>query len=143
MDAALDWSRRDWERQEAEQQRRLLDLAAARQCAVCVAAPTVAPVPVPLITRGEQRRRALSADAATRRPWPGLKPLVRGFGSRFFFRLCVNGDDFVYDSRPFIRRRDRLPDIDDGVEILKFYRCNLLDLARPYPFWNFYLVAQR
>jgi hypothetical protein len=30
MDAALDWSRWDWEREEAEQQRRLLDLAAAR-----------------------------------------------------------------------------------------------------------------
>jgi hypothetical protein len=29
LDAALDWSRRDWEREEAEQQRRLLDLAAA------------------------------------------------------------------------------------------------------------------
>jgi hypothetical protein len=30
LDAALDWSRRDWEREEAEQQRRLLDLAAAQ-----------------------------------------------------------------------------------------------------------------
>ncbi|KAK1662935.1 hypothetical protein QYE76_051094 [Lolium multiflorum] len=30
-DAALEWARRDWERQEAEQQRRLLDLAAAHQ----------------------------------------------------------------------------------------------------------------
>jgi hypothetical protein len=29
LDAALEWSRRDWEREEAEQQRRLLDLAAA------------------------------------------------------------------------------------------------------------------
>jgi hypothetical protein len=30
LDAALDWSRWDWEREEAEQQRRLLDLAAAQ-----------------------------------------------------------------------------------------------------------------
>jgi hypothetical protein len=30
MDAALAWSRQDWERDEAEQQRRLLDLAAVR-----------------------------------------------------------------------------------------------------------------
>jgi hypothetical protein len=29
MDAALAWSRQDWEREQAEQQRRLLDLAAA------------------------------------------------------------------------------------------------------------------
>jgi hypothetical protein len=27
LDAALEWSRREWEREEAEQQRRLLDLA--------------------------------------------------------------------------------------------------------------------
>jgi hypothetical protein len=31
MDAALAWSRQDWEREQAEQQRRLLDLAAARR----------------------------------------------------------------------------------------------------------------
>jgi hypothetical protein len=31
MDAALAWSRQDWEREEAEQQRRLLDLAAVRR----------------------------------------------------------------------------------------------------------------
>jgi hypothetical protein len=30
LDATLEWSRRDWEREEAEQQRRLLDLAAAQ-----------------------------------------------------------------------------------------------------------------
>jgi hypothetical protein len=38
MDAALAWSRQDWEREEAEQQWRLLDLAAARHHAA-VAAP--------------------------------------------------------------------------------------------------------
>jgi hypothetical protein len=38
-DAVLAWSRQDWEREEAEQQRRLLDLAAARQLAAR-AAPT-------------------------------------------------------------------------------------------------------
>jgi hypothetical protein len=31
LDAALDWSRQDWEREEAEQQWRLLDLAAAQR----------------------------------------------------------------------------------------------------------------
>jgi hypothetical protein len=31
LDAALDWSRRDWEREEAEQQQRLLDLASAQR----------------------------------------------------------------------------------------------------------------
>jgi hypothetical protein len=31
MDASLDWSRWDWERKEAEQQRQLLDLVAARR----------------------------------------------------------------------------------------------------------------
>jgi hypothetical protein len=30
MDAALAWTRHDWKREEAEQQRRLLDLAATR-----------------------------------------------------------------------------------------------------------------
>jgi hypothetical protein len=36
LDAALEWSRRDWEREEPEQQRRLLDLAAA-QCRAAAA----------------------------------------------------------------------------------------------------------
>jgi phage repressor protein C with HTH and peptisase S24 domain len=40
LDAALDWSRRDWEREEAEQQRRLLDLAAAQRRAAAAAQPT-------------------------------------------------------------------------------------------------------
>jgi hypothetical protein len=31
LDAALEWSRREWEREEREQQRRLLDLAAAER----------------------------------------------------------------------------------------------------------------
>jgi hypothetical protein len=38
MDAALAWSRQDWEREEAEQQRRLLDLAAARRRAAAAPA---------------------------------------------------------------------------------------------------------
>jgi hypothetical protein len=38
MDATLAWSRQDWEREEAEQQRWLLDLAVARRH-VAVAAP--------------------------------------------------------------------------------------------------------
>jgi hypothetical protein len=40
LDAALDWSRRDWEREEAEQQRWLLDLAAAQRCTAAAAQPT-------------------------------------------------------------------------------------------------------
>jgi hypothetical protein len=39
LDAALEWSRREWEREEAEQQRRLLDLAAAQCRAVAAALP--------------------------------------------------------------------------------------------------------
>jgi hypothetical protein len=40
LDAALEWSRRDWEWEEAEQQRRLLDLAAAQRRAAAAAQPT-------------------------------------------------------------------------------------------------------
>jgi hypothetical protein len=39
MDAALAWSRQDWEREQAEQQRWLLDLAQARRRAEAVALP--------------------------------------------------------------------------------------------------------
>jgi hypothetical protein len=39
MDAALAWSREDWEREQAEQQRRLLDLAQARRRAEAAALP--------------------------------------------------------------------------------------------------------
>jgi hypothetical protein len=39
MDAALVWSRKDWEREQAEQQRRLLDLAQARCRAEAAALP--------------------------------------------------------------------------------------------------------
>jgi hypothetical protein len=48
MDAALAWSRQDWEREEAEQQRRLLDLAAARRCTI-TAAPAATARVAPLI----------------------------------------------------------------------------------------------
>jgi hypothetical protein len=40
LDMALEWSRRDWEREEAEQQRRLLDLAAAQRRAAAAAQPS-------------------------------------------------------------------------------------------------------
>jgi hypothetical protein len=40
LDAALEWSRRDWEREEAEQQRQLLDLAAAQLRAATAAQPS-------------------------------------------------------------------------------------------------------
>jgi hypothetical protein len=39
LDAALEWSRREWEREEAEQLRRLLDLAAAERRAAAAALP--------------------------------------------------------------------------------------------------------
>jgi hypothetical protein len=39
MDAALAWSRQDWEREEAEQRRQLLDLAVARRRAAAAAQP--------------------------------------------------------------------------------------------------------
>jgi hypothetical protein len=44
LDEALDWSRRDWEREEAEQQRRLLDLAAAQHRAAAAQPTRGAPV---------------------------------------------------------------------------------------------------
>jgi hypothetical protein len=39
MDAALAWSRQDWEREQAEQQRRLLDLAQVQHRAEAAALP--------------------------------------------------------------------------------------------------------
>jgi hypothetical protein len=39
MDAALAWSRQDWEREQAEQQRRLLDLTQARRRTEAAALP--------------------------------------------------------------------------------------------------------
>jgi hypothetical protein len=39
MDASLAWSRQDWEREHVEQQRRLLDLAAARRGTAAAAQP--------------------------------------------------------------------------------------------------------
>jgi hypothetical protein len=39
MDAALAWSRQDWEREQAEQQRQLLDLAQAQRRAEAAALP--------------------------------------------------------------------------------------------------------
>jgi hypothetical protein len=39
LDAALEWSRREWEQEEREQQWRLLDLAAAQRRATTVTLP--------------------------------------------------------------------------------------------------------
>jgi predicted lipid-binding transport protein (Tim44 family) len=39
LDTALEWSRREWEREEAKQQRRLLDLAVAERRAAAAALP--------------------------------------------------------------------------------------------------------
>jgi hypothetical protein len=46
LDAALEWSRREWEREEREQQRRLLDLAAAQRRAAATTLPRRGAPPV-------------------------------------------------------------------------------------------------
>jgi hypothetical protein len=46
LDAALEWSRWEWEREEREQQRRLLDLAAAQRRAVSATLPRRGAPPV-------------------------------------------------------------------------------------------------
>jgi hypothetical protein len=46
LDAALEWSRREWEREEREQQRRLLDLAAAQRRAEAATLPRRGASPV-------------------------------------------------------------------------------------------------
>ncbi|KAK1619467.1 hypothetical protein QYE76_024984 [Lolium multiflorum] len=63
MDTVLTWSRQDWERKEAEQQRHLLDLAAVRRRDAC-ATPTAPTAPVSLIKLEE------SSDDEWYRPTP-------------------------------------------------------------------------
>jgi hypothetical protein len=46
LDAALEWSRREWEREEREQQRRLLDLATAQRRAAAATLPRRGAPPV-------------------------------------------------------------------------------------------------
>jgi hypothetical protein len=46
LDAALEWSRREWEREERKQQRRLLDLAAAQHRAAVAALPRRGALPI-------------------------------------------------------------------------------------------------
>jgi hypothetical protein len=46
LDVALEWSRREWEREEREQQRRLLDLAAAQRRAAAATLPRRGAPPV-------------------------------------------------------------------------------------------------
>ena len=67
IDAALEWSRRDWERQEEEQQRRMLDLAAARQLAARAAAPSAGRNTAP---RREVVKLEESSDSDIYRPSP-------------------------------------------------------------------------
>jgi hypothetical protein len=72
MDAALAWSRQDWEREQAEQQRRLLDLAQAPRRS----RRTTRQRRAGRQAGGLQRRRPVPAYAATlRRRWTGVKPL--------------------------------------------------------------------
>jgi hypothetical protein len=76
MDAALAWSRQDWEREEAEQRRRLLDLAAARRRATAAqpAAPAKGAPVIKLEDSSEDEW--LPADAASpRQRWTGVHPL--------------------------------------------------------------------
>jgi hypothetical protein len=46
LDAALEWSRREWDQEEREQQRRLLDLAAAQRRAAAATLPRRGAPPV-------------------------------------------------------------------------------------------------
>jgi hypothetical protein len=62
LDVALDWSRREWEREEREQRRRLLDLAATQRRA---AAATLPRRGVPPVVKLEE-----SSDDELYRPTP-------------------------------------------------------------------------
>jgi hypothetical protein len=105
IDAALDWSRLDWERQEAKQQRRLLDLAAVWRRAIRAtptAAPTAPVAPMPLIKLKE------SSDNNLYRPTP-----PRGDPGQ--------GSSHWYEARP-LEDAGNSSDEDDGGDYTAFYR---------------------
>jgi hypothetical protein len=96
LDAALEWSRRDWEREEAEQQRQLLDLAAAQRRAAAAVQPSRG---VPVIKLEE------SSDDDLYRPTP----------PRF-------GDAGQGSSRQAPPPQDGGNSSDDGEDYTAFYR---------------------
>jgi hypothetical protein len=75
MDAALAWSRQDWEREQAEQQRRLLDLAQARRRAEAAAQPARGTPVVKLEDSSDD-------DPATLDRRPAVGPLARAASRR-------------------------------------------------------------
>jgi hypothetical protein len=98
MDEALAWSRQDWEREQAEQQRRLLDLAQARRRAKAAALPARGGAPV---VKMED-----SSDDDLYRPTP----------SRF--------DDVGQGSSRWTpgQSSQQTPPQDDGGDYTRFYR---------------------
>jgi hypothetical protein len=96
FDAALEWSRLDWEREEAEHQRRLLDLAAAQRRAAAAAQPSRG---APVIKLEE------SSDDELYRPTP----------PRF-------GDAGQGSSRQALPPQDGDDSSDDGGDYTAFYR---------------------
>jgi hypothetical protein len=93
---ALEWSRREWEREEAEQQRRLLDLAAAERRAAAAALPQHG---APVVKLEE------SSDDELYRPTP----------PRF-------GDAGQGSSRQAPPPQDSGDSLDDGGDYTRFYR---------------------
>jgi hypothetical protein len=96
LDVALDWSRRNWEREEAEQQRRLLDLAATQRRAAAAVQPTRG---APIVKLED------SSDDDLYRPTP----------PRF-------GDAGQGSSRQAPLPQDGGDSSDDGGEYMTFYR---------------------
>jgi hypothetical protein len=97
LDAALEWSRREWEREEAEQQRRLLDLAAAQRRAEAATLPRRGAPPVVKLEE--------SSDDELYRPTP----------PRF-------GDAGQGSSRQAAPPQDDDSSDDDGGDYTRFYR---------------------
>jgi hypothetical protein len=97
LDAALEWSRREWERKEREQQRRLLNLAAAQRRADAAALPRRGALPVVKLEE--------SSDDELYRPKP----------PRF-------GDAGQGSSRQAPPPQDGDSSSDDGGDYTRFYR---------------------
>jgi hypothetical protein len=74
MDAALAWSRQDWESEQAEQQRRLLDLEAARRRAAAAAQPARG-TPVIMLEDSSDDDLYRPTPPRFARRWIGVKPL--------------------------------------------------------------------
>jgi hypothetical protein len=97
LDTALEWSRREWEREEQEQQRWLLDLAAAQCRAAAAALPRCGAPPVVKLEE--------SSDDELYRPMP----------PRF-------GDAGQGSSRQAPPPQDDDSSDDDGGDYTRFYR---------------------